>query len=333
MSEDMQPQGPEAQAGRAMPDPDIIAAADQPHLPAVQQDKDHDDEESSAGGTVTCGPEETCIPSSELPPAENENVGSLLVHETDPIEVELVARLDTLLVKDAELSATYGTLLRNHRKTWRERRAMRAELRQLHTEEGAILHEVKLHRARKGRDGGWAEFLRQRKPKRLSRTTADRWIQWHLDSKKQEQSQSEPPAGQEPENAPQNESGAFSGGDADSQPASSDPHPPVATDPPSANGSETFEDVQQVILLLKKSQAAHFKAAAEFLVAKIGFGTSHEAIYVTFTEAAARLGFVYPTSVAEKGETTNVSKGVNPGTETSAAGSKAARKESTLDQQ
>jgi hypothetical protein len=222
-----------------------------------------------------------------------------VVDESDPVEADLVARLETLLVKDAGLSAAYGVLLRDHRKTRRERRAMRAELRQLHTEEGGILLEIKLHLARKGRGGEWADFLRGRKPKRLSRTTADRWIKWHLDSKKQEQSHSEPPHGQASENAPQNASGAFSCGSAQSQPAPSDPQQPVVTGPPSSNGSEAFEDVQQVILALKKTQAARFKAAAEFLVGKNGSETAHEAIYVTVIEAAARLGFVYLAAAAE----------------------------------
>jgi len=240
-----------------------------------------------------------------------------VVDESDPVEAELVASLDALLAKDAELSATYGALLGNHRKTWRERRAMRAELRQLHAEEGEILLEVKLYRARKGRGGGWAEFLRQRKPKPLSRTTADRWISWFLDSKKE---QSQPDPAKPSENAPQNENGAFSGG-GEPPPAASDAQQPDATDSPSANGSEAFEDVQQVVLVLKKSQAARFKAAAEFLVGKNGSETLHEAIYVTVIEAAARFGFVYTAAIAKEGET-SVSKAVNLGSKTSAAGSK-----------
>lgn len=260
------------------------------------------------------------------PQLENANVGTpapmMIVDESDRCQVELVTALDALLAKDAELSARYRALLVNHRTTRRERRKVRAELRQLHTEEGAILLEVKLHRARKGRGGGWTEFLRQRTPKQLSRTTADRWIKWYLDSKKQEQSQSETLPGQASENAPRDESGAFSGGDAESQPSSA-AQPPVATDQLAANGSTTFEDLQQVIVLLKKSKAAHFKAAAEYSVTKLGFVTSHEAIYVTFTEAIATRGFVYPT-LADEGDTTNVSKGVNPGTEAPAPGSKAA---------
>jgi hypothetical protein len=242
-------------------------------------------------------PDIACIPSSKLSPAENGNVGSLLVHESDPIEVELVARLEALLTKDVELSATYGVLLRNHRKTGRERRTIRAELRQLHTEEGAILLEVKLHRARKGRGGGWAEFLRQRKPKRLSRTTADRWIQWHLDSKKQEQSRPGPLPVQAPENAPQDESGTFSRGNVQAPPVCSDPQLPIAPVPSSANGTGAFEDLQQLVVVLKKSQAARFKASAEFLVGKNGSQNQHEAIYVAVVEAAATLGFVYQANV------------------------------------
>lgn len=322
MSEDIQPQEAGIQANSPMPGPGFIADAEQFPSDAFQ-DKDHAGGESSAGGARDSRqPGEACIPNSNFPHAENGSVESSVLHDSDPTEVELVAKLDALLVKDVELSARYGVLLRSHRKTARERRTIRAELRQLHTEEGAILLEVKLHRARKGRGGGWAEFLRQRKPKRLSRTTADRWIKWYLDSKKQEQSQSEAPPGQASGNAPQDESGAFSGGDAESQPSST-AQPPVATDQLAANGFTTFEDLQQVIVLLKKSKAAHFKAAAEYAVTKLGFVTSHEAIYVTFTEAIATRGFVYPTLV-EEGDTTNVSKGVNPGTEAPAPGSKAA---------
>src|ERR1035437_3445603 len=48
MSEEIQPQEAEAQAGRPMPGPDSFAAAAQPPSEAVQQDKDHDGGESSA---------------------------------------------------------------------------------------------------------------------------------------------------------------------------------------------------------------------------------------------------------------------------------------------
>jgi hypothetical protein len=227
---------------------------------------------------------------------ENDSSISLCapVQPPDPVEVKLVADLEMLLTVDVGLSDRYRVLLRNQRKTRRERKVLRAELRRLHTKEGGVLLQLKVYLAKKGRGGGWAEFLRQRKPKQLARSTADRWIQWHLDSKKQEQSQFETPPGQGSENAPQNESGAFSGGDAESQPSSA-AQPTVATDQLAASSSTTFEDLQQVIVLLKKSKAAHFKAAAEYAVAKLSFVTSHEAIYVTFTEAIATRGFVYPT--------------------------------------
>jgi hypothetical protein len=249
---------------------DIIAAAEQPRSPAVQQDKDHDGEESPAGGGIdTCGLGEARIPSSKLP-VENENGGSPLVNESDAIEVELVAKLEALLTKDVEVSAKYVVLLRNHKETARQRRMLRADLRELHIKEGEILLQVKLHLARKGRAGGWAEFLRQRKPKSLSRTTADRWIKWYLDSTKQEKS-SPASSGEASENAPQNESGAFSGDSAQSPSDShdteahasqpSDQQPPDATDSPSGRGPEGFEDIQQVILVLRKRQVPNFWSA------------------------------------------------------------------------
>ena len=294
-----------AQVNRLMPGTELVTTTEG----AGAEQRDAKDEQSPVDGAAE---------DSSMAPAEN----VATVDDDDATEVELVTRLEELLTKDGELSARYALLLRVHRKTRRERRAMRAELRRLHTKEGGILLEIKLYRARKGRGGEWAEFLRQTRPKPLSRTTADRWIQWYLDSKR-EQSQSEPPSAQALENAPQNESGAFFGGDAESQPASSDPQLSLATDPPSADGSATFEDLQQTSIVLKKSKMAHLKASAEFLVVKKGYETSHEAIYVELTEAAARVGFVYPAAVAGEGETTNVSKGVNPGSETPAAGSKA----------
>jgi len=324
MSEEMQLQKAEAQAGRSMPDPNILLGPEQSPSQSVQQDDVDDCGESSASVRLdTCGSEEACIPISTLPLAENENIECPpAVDEHDPVEVELDAKLEALLTQDEKLEAKHWVLVLNYKKTRRERRAMRAERRQLHIKEGEILFEIKLHRARKGRGGQWVAYLRQTNPKPLSRTTADRWIKWYLDSQKQEQSQPEPPHGQE-ENAPQNGSGAFSGGDAESQPTPSDPQQPVATDAPSGNGSSIFEDPRQIILLYKTSRAAHFIAAVGFLVAKMGFGTSHEAVFVIITEAAARLGFVYPAAVAEEGETTNASKGANPGAETPAAGSKA----------
>ena len=304
----MQAPETEAQVNRLMPGTELITSTE-----GAVPSSGTKDEQSPVDG-----PEAQPAEDSSMAPTEN----VATVDDDDATEVELVTRLEELLAKDVELSARYGVLLRNHRKTGRERRTIRAELRQLHTEEGAILLEVKLHRARKGRAGGWAEFLRQRNPKPLSRTTADRWIRWYLDSDKQQQTHAERPPEQLSENAPQNESGAFSGGESHS--ASTVLQPPVATHPPSTNGSTTFEDVQQVLLVLKKNQVARFKAAAEFLVDRIPCETSHEAVYVTVMEAAARLGFVYPATVAEKGETSNVSKGVSPGNETPAAGSKAA---------
>jgi len=249
MSEEMQTPETRAQVNRLIPGTELITSTDA----AGAEQRDAKDEQSPVDG-VEAQPAED----SSMAPAEN-----VATVDDDATEVELVTRLQELLTKDVELSARYVLLLRNHRKTRRERRAMRAELRQLHTDEGGILLDIKLHLARKGRAGGWAEFLRQRKPKALSRTTADRWIQWSLDSQKR----SEPPGGQE-ENAPQNTSGAFSGGSAQSPPVSTDAQQPVVTDPPSANGSEAFDDVQQVVLALKKSQAVRFKAAAEFLVGK-----------------------------------------------------------------
>jgi hypothetical protein len=227
-----------------------------------------------------------------------ENLGtSTLLDDGDPIELELVARLEGLLAKDVELSAAYEVLLRSCRPTGRERRRMRSELRLLHTEEGAILYEVKLHRTQRGRGGKWAQFLRERKPKAMSRSTADRWIRWYLNSKQQEQSP-EPRLEPAPGNAPQDESGAFSAG-VESQPDSSDLQQLVATDPP-ANDSEAFEDPKQIYLLLKKSQAARLKAAAGFLAAKLGSSTWHEAIYLTVSEAAARMGFVYAATATEE---------------------------------
>jgi hypothetical protein len=108
----------------------------------------------------------------------NENLDipthAVVVRETDSVEAGLVARLEALLTREVELSSAYRTLLLNYQKMGRDRRQIRAELRRLHTEEGAVLLEIKLHRARKGRGGEWAEFLRERKPKPLSRTTADR---------------------------------------------------------------------------------------------------------------------------------------------------------------
>ena len=230
-------------------------------------------------------------------PAEKQDAHSRELDESDPIELQLVATLDVLLAKDVELSAAYREILTDRRKKWPEVRRMRAELRRLHTEEGALLLEIKLHRARKGRGGGWAEFLRQRQPKPLSRTTADRWIKWYLDSQKDEQS-SQPPPPQSSENAPQNKGGAFSG-DALPMPAPGDTEPSVAADPPVADGSNVFEDPQQVILLLKRGEATRFKAAAEFLADKIGSVTHHQAIYVTVVEAAAKLGFVYPAALTD----------------------------------
>jgi hypothetical protein len=273
----------------------------------MPQKVQHDYHWAPAVGTWNVSREPSVGEISMDPQLENENVGTpTTVDENDPVEVELDAKLQPLLTQDAELAERHWELALNNRKTRRERRALRAERRQLHIKAGEILFEIKLHRARKGRDGEWAQYLRQTRPKPLSRTTADRWIKWYLDSKKQEQSQSESLHGQTSENAPQNEGGAFSGGDVESQPAPSDSQQPVAPDPPSANGAATFEDLQQVILLYKKSQATHLKAAVGFLVAKIGFETSHEAVFVTITEAAARLGFVYP---AKEGEITNVSEG------------------------
>jgi len=311
MSEEMNPQQAEAQADRSMPSADILPNAGQSPSQSVKQDKGDESGESSASG-----------PMDIQLHAENENIECLpAVDESDPVEVELDAKLEALRTQDIELEAKHWVLVLNYKKTRRERRAMRTERRQLHIKEGEILFEIKLHRARKGRGGQWVAYLRQTKPKPLSRTTADRWIKWYLDS--QEQSQSEPPRGHG-ENAPQNESGAFSGGDAESTPVQSDPQQPIATDAPTVSGSTTFEDLQQVILLYRKSRAAHFKAAAEFLVGKNGSETIHEAIYVTVIEAAARAGFVYPKAVAKEGAITNVSEGTNPGNETPAEGSKAA---------
>jgi hypothetical protein len=285
MSEEMHPQEA-GQTGRSMPGADVLSGAEQPPSQPVQQDDVDDCGESSDSG-----------PMDRRTHADNGNAESpTAVDESDPVGLELDAKLEALLAKDVELSARYEVLLRNDRKTRRERRAMRAELRRLHTEEGRVLLEIKSHLARKGRGGEWAEYLRQTKPKSLSRTTADRWIKWYLDS--QEQSQSEPPHAQE-ENAPQNGSGAFSCSGGPSPSPSSDPQQPVTTDPPSANGFDAFDDVQQVVLALKKSQAARFKAAAEFLVGKNGSETLHEAVYVTVIEAAANLGFVYSVTVAE----------------------------------
>ena len=294
----MQTPETEAQVNRLMPGTELITSTGG-RVPSSGTK----DEQSPGDGGEAQPPED-----SSMAPAEN----VATVDDDDATEVELVTRLEELLATDVELSARYRALLRDHRTTGRERRTLRAELRRLHTEEGAILLEVKLHRARKGRGGGWAEFLRQRKPKRMGRTTADRWIKWYLDSKEQRQSQSETAPGQAPENAPQNESGAFSCGNGPAPPPLSGAQTPVPAGAPPVNCSETFEDVQQVILLLKKSQAAHFRAAAEYLVAKNGYETLHQAIYVTLTEAAARVGFVYPTTVAEEGETTSVSEGANP---------------------
>ena len=137
MSEEMQPATTEAQADRPPHVSDIIATADQPLLPA--------------GAMDTC-PQEVCVQSSNLRAAESENIENLQGNESDPIELELVSRLEVLLTKDAALSATYGALLRNHRNTGRERRTIRAELWRLHTEEGAVLLQVKLHR---GPEGTW----------------------------------------------------------------------------------------------------------------------------------------------------------------------------------
>jgi hypothetical protein len=300
------------EADRLVSGTGIIAAVEQSPLQSVQQDKHQAGEESSASGAM-----------DRRSHAENGNVESpSTVDESDPVEVELDAKLEALLTKDVELSAKYGTSLLNHRRTRRERRAMRAELRRLHTEEGGVLLEVKVHRARKGRGGQWEQYLRQTKPKPLSRTTADRWIGWFLDS--QEQSKSAQPPGEAPENAPQNESGAFSCGDAQSPPASSDSQQPVATDSTIEDGSEAFEDLQELKIVFKKSKMARFKASTHFLVVKKGFETSHEAIYSTVDEAATRIGFVYPTTVADQGETTDASKGINPGSETPAEGSNAA---------
>ena len=198
---------------------------------------------------------------------------------------------------------------------------MRAELRRLHTEEGGILLQIKLHLARKGRAGGWAEFLRQRKPKPLSRTTADRWIHWYLDSDKQQQTHAERAPEQLSENAPQDESGAFSCTDAQSLQVPSDPEVPGSSDPPSASGSKAFEDLQQLVVLLRKSQAARFKASAEFLVGN-GSENHHEAIYVAVVEAAATLGFVYPANA--EGEADYGIEETDSRTETPAGGDKAA---------
>jgi hypothetical protein len=309
MSEEMHPQEAEAQAGRSMPGPDILPGAEQSPSQPVQQEDIDDCGQSLASGPIDSRTDADSA-TAESPAA---------IDESDPVEGELVVRLEMLLIRDAELSSVYGGLLLSYRKTRRERRAMRAELRQLHTEEGRVLLEIKAHLAKKGRSGQWAEFLRQTKPKPLSRTTADRWIKWNLDS--QEQSQSDPLHGNG-ENAPQNESGAFSGGDAESQPVPSDPQQPIATDTPSANGSTSFEDVQQIVLLYRKSQAAHFIRAVAFLVAKMGFGTSHEAVFVTITEAASKLGFAYTAAIAKEGRN-SVSKAINPGSKIVATGSKA----------
>jgi hypothetical protein len=115
-------------------------------------------------------------------------------------------------------------------------------------------------------------------------------------------------------------------------PASGDTEPFVATPPP-ADGSKVFEDPQQVILVLEKSQAARFKAAAGFLASKNGSVTYHQAIYMTVVEAAEQLGFVHPATVTKEGNIDHGNDRVSPGSETSPAGGEAARSCSTLGQQ
>jgi hypothetical protein len=224
---------------------------------------------------------------------ENDSSISLCapVQPPDPVEARLVADLETLLTVDVGLSDRYRVLLRNHRKTRRERKILRAELRRLHTQEGGVLLQLKVYLAKKGRGGGWAEFLRQRKPKQLARTTADRWIKWYLDSR-QLLSQVAAVAAEAPENAPRNESGAFSTVDDPQPPATNGAQSSAATDAQPGNGSDLFEDLQQVVLVLKRSQAAHLKAAADFLVGKNGSATRHEAVYLAVAAEAARFRFV-----------------------------------------
>src|SRR6266702_7599060 len=126
MSEGMQRQEAGVQANQPMPGPDIIAGAEQFPSQSVQQDKSDDDGESSASGRMDSRePEKACIrvPSFTPPHAEDENVGTSTAVD-DPIEVKLVAKLEALLTKDVELSARYGVLLLNHRKTGRERRVI-----------------------------------------------------------------------------------------------------------------------------------------------------------------------------------------------------------------
>src|SRR5437879_3057139 len=138
----MHPQEAEVQAGRSIPSPDVVPATEQSAL------------QPSAG------------PIDRRTHAGNGNAeSSTATDKSDLVGLELEAKLEALLAQDVELSARYWVLMGNYRKTRRERRAMRAALRQLHTEEGKVLLEIKSHLARKGRAGEWAEFLRGRKPK------------------------------------------------------------------------------------------------------------------------------------------------------------------------
>jgi hypothetical protein len=258
--------------------------------------------------------------------AEDKDAGfDTIVDESDPVEVDLVAQLEALLAKDVEVTAAYKVLLSKYRETARERHTLRTELRLLHTEQGGILLVIKVHRARKGRGGAWAEFLRQRKPKALSRTTADRWIAWYLASLKPVQVPT-PPAHGESENAPKDESGAFSAETDQSAATSrnSEQRDTQSADEPPSRGCKPFEDVQQLVLVLKRSQAARLKAAAEFLIGRNGSETSHEAIYLTVVAVAASLGFEYPVGGTEQAERSDVSERIDPGTHIPAERSKAA---------
>src|SRR5436305_1551017 len=119
MSEEMQAPETEAQVNRLMHGTELITSTEG----AVPSSRTKDEQSPI---DVTEGQ-----PAKGISMATTENVAT--VDDVDAIEVELVTRIEELLVKDVELSATYGVLLRNHRKTWRERRTIRAELLQLHT--------------------------------------------------------------------------------------------------------------------------------------------------------------------------------------------------------
>jgi hypothetical protein len=110
----------------------------------------------------------------------------LPVLETIAVEIEpnpdVIAEAETLTIQpeeEAQLTAEVESLWAEHQKVTATKKTSSAELRQIRQELGRKLFECKQLLARPGRGGEWSGWLKERG---ISRATADRWVNRHVES-------------------------------------------------------------------------------------------------------------------------------------------------------